>query len=1627
MKTSRILTFIFTLLLVCVMIPVMAQSAAAADYDLWVGGEQVTDEKRSGDGWEYAPGSGTLTLSGAITDRYEFKGDSGADYTANIYSIGALTVTGNGTLSGADYGIYIQSGTSSGLTISDAYFTVASAEACFRDKNTITIADSTIGAESENSSAFYLDYGKITISGDSNVTAKGTTAGFEIGANGNVVIESGEVKASGGSYGIHKSNVQLTTKGASLTASGTEQAITGGVIIDYTERSVTVNASAPSDSGATEWTKSNADAYELGQGGTFKYVRIVPTYTVTVTNGTGGGTYEAGEDVTITANDAPTGKIFAGWTGADTLTFKDGDKDTSPATFTMPAENVSVTATYKDFTEYPLWVGDTQVTSENKDDIPVQGGSASYDPSTSTLAFENVTGVNGMYIEDVYSGVTYGILVYAKNIDLTVTGNAVLKNTEAYGGIKVSGGDLTIESKADLDIAIGIDESIYSDPALFARNIAIKGGKVSVEVLKVYGSSQTIYASADNGIVTIEEGSTVRVNNGGISSHDSIYINGGNIDLTGVYGRFFSLSETVISGGTITAEEFDSYATYNQTTINGGTITVNKQLRSSGAITIDGGVINAGDGSDKYGIYARSTLTITGGNITAKGSEYGLYGSKVDISGEETVVTAEGDTSAINSGYGITITSPLTILTPNDGKLSSDKKNICESDGETIAKKAVIAKGEYYPLWVNGVRVNSENTNDIPCDSGTAKFDWASKTLTFTDAVLSKGAWYDDRKAPIIFASYDVLNITGKVTIDTDDGCLGGIRTYYGVAISGKDTVVNITKTNKDSAWLEAIWDYRKGIYINDATINISSTVGSLRGLSCSEGYEGEIVISDAIVNISGEYGQTGISGKDITISGGEVNVLMSRKDIDIAAQGIVARGKLDISGNARVSARGGQFGIACGDLNISGIDTVVTSEGGNTKKSGRGTLYVFEDSEGVIDIFAPLDIVRPVNGIIGEDSKRIYGADEETLAGYVMIAKPIPVSVRADCAGTNLKGAELLLREDGRPIYEWTSTSISHHMDLSAGNYSISVTTPPDGYYATAMEETVVIGSDGSVTYSGSKDGNTLLVEFARTEVGILTVDGKGNPVEGAEIQMLLDGSVVDSWTSTTEAHVILGASVGKTYTLHEAKAPTGCNTAADKTFWIYADGTVKYDGNTDSSGNLLVEHETSTYTVTWDIDGKTETETYKYGETPSHADPTKAASAGKTYEFKEWTPAIVPVTADATYTATFTEKTIGILITDPETGEPVVGGTVTITDPETGEIIDSWTPDGTPHPLPGTLPPGEYIVTVELPDGSTIEMTIIVGDDGSVSIVGPDGELTPVEPGGTITIDGSATKYIVTWIIDGKKETEEYAYGEMPSHAKPKKASDVLCDYTFTGWTPAIVKVTADATYTAQFEASLSPFSPFSPFSPHSPFAPGSGTTDGSGTPDGSTTSGTGLPFTDVTPDSPYLEDIQYVYENDLMNGMSETEFGEYLPLTRGMIVTVLHRMEGRPAVAWTGVFTDVPAGMWYTDGVEWAASHGIVLGYGDGRYGPNDNVTREQLAAILHRYAKYKGYDVSVGEDTNILSYNDAFIWGDWAVPALQWACGTGVLEDVPAGMLRPTEPATRGEIAHAIHVFCEDVAK
>lgn len=180
--------------------------------------------------------------------------------------------------------------------------------------------------------------------------------------------------------------------------------------------------------------------------------------------------------------------------------------------------------------------------------------------------------------------------------------------------------------------------------------------------------------------------------------------------------------------------------------------------------------------------------------------------------------------------------------------------------------------------------------------------------------------------------------------------------------------------------------------------------------------------------------------------------------------------------------------------------------------------------------------------------------------------------------------------------------------------------------------------------------------------------------------------------------------------------------------------------------------------------------------------------------------------------------------------------------------------------------------------------------------------------------------------------------------------------------------------------------------------------------------------LPFTDLAADAWYTDAVAYVYRHDLMAGYGENLFGPDDDLSRAQLCQIIYNMEGQPATSGSSVFTDVADSAWYADAVTWAASQGIVGGYGGGLFGPEDNITREQLASILYRYAQTKGYDTSVGENTNILSYTDALEISEYAIPAMQWACGAGIMEG-NAGYLTPQGDATRAQVATMLMRFCE----
>ena len=180
---------------------------------------------------------------------------------------------------------------------------------------------------------------------------------------------------------------------------------------------------------------------------------------------------------------------------------------------------------------------------------------------------------------------------------------------------------------------------------------------------------------------------------------------------------------------------------------------------------------------------------------------------------------------------------------------------------------------------------------------------------------------------------------------------------------------------------------------------------------------------------------------------------------------------------------------------------------------------------------------------------------------------------------------------------------------------------------------------------------------------------------------------------------------------------------------------------------------------------------------------------------------------------------------------------------------------------------------------------------------------------------------------------------------------------------------------------------------------------------------------PFTDVFEKDWFYDDAMFVYKNGLMLGTSKTLFSPHGTVTRGMMATILWRMEGSLAPKGENSFTDVEAGRWYADAITWTTENGIFAGYSKDKFGPDDPITREQLTAIFYRYADYKGYKLTVTE--NLDKFEDADKITDYAKMVMQWAVGNGLIKGKAETLLDPQGTATRAEIAAMLHRFIEKV--
>ena len=181
--------------------------------------------------------------------------------------------------------------------------------------------------------------------------------------------------------------------------------------------------------------------------------------------------------------------------------------------------------------------------------------------------------------------------------------------------------------------------------------------------------------------------------------------------------------------------------------------------------------------------------------------------------------------------------------------------------------------------------------------------------------------------------------------------------------------------------------------------------------------------------------------------------------------------------------------------------------------------------------------------------------------------------------------------------------------------------------------------------------------------------------------------------------------------------------------------------------------------------------------------------------------------------------------------------------------------------------------------------------------------------------------------------------------------------------------------------------------------------------------------VPFSDVKSTDWFYEPVEYAYENGLMTGTGSSTFSPNLTTTRGMIVTILHRMEGEPDAA-RAAFNDVSRSRYYAEAIDWANANGIVSGYGGGRFGPDDPITREQMASIMYRYSEYKGYDTSASASLN--RFKDGSSVSNYAKDVMRWAVGSGLLSGRTADTLAPQGQTTRAEAATILMRYCETIA-
>ena len=899
---------------------------------------------------------------------------------------------------------------------------------------------------------------------------------------------------------------------------------------------------------------------------------------------------------------------------------------------------------------------------------------------------------------------------------------------------------------------------------------------------------------------------------------------------------------------------------------------------------------------------------------------------------------------------------------------------------------------------------------------------------------------------------YDgVINADGAATDSTSSDSHGNSFYGSGAGINGDQIVIwggKIKATSPNSgAGIGGNYRVDGGvIIINGGIIEASAGSGAGIGGGCGGG-SGEITINGGNIVAKSTNGAGIGSGSALLVkrvigTGNIHEIIKTERDHDVNKNIIINGGQIE-------AVSTGAMGIGGGNEQYGGP---ITINGGNIESTNIGSKLTKEESNNGTD-------VKILNGfVITTDTTMGIGGNKITLQGGVINTQKGPIG------GTS--GTEFSTGENGNAVIFVGNKGIRHANDNEAEWNAIIFKEGSDGIYTGTIygdeitpTEDFSVPENATLTVQNSEtlilDGITMTIDGDSDDEddrsGIVTNYGTIKKINGGKIvnngilnskEGSIDGDddqpVLVEKVSLNKSETIL--TVNQSETLKATVIPD--NATNKNVTWTSSNEKVAKVNNgkvtaidvgtaeitvTTVDGNKTATCKVTVTTAPVKVTGVTldkSTATLKSGSSltlKATVAPTNATNQDVSWSSSDTkvatvdsdgvVKAVAPGGATITVTTVDGNKTAKCEVTVEATNVAVTGvsldktsaslevkdtlslkATITPVNADNQNVIWSSSNDKIAMVKDGVVTavaPGEATITVKTVDGEkTATCKVTVKAQSSNPTDPSDPEKPSYQPditdtdNGTVTVSPSNPQEGDTVTITPKPD-QGYEVDDVVVTDEDVNELEVTenADGSFT-----FVQPEGEVTITVTFEENKD--EPTDPADPSE------------------------LPFGDVKTSDWFYDPVKYVYDKGLMTGTSATEFAPNLTTTRGMIVSILHRLEGGPVVE-NDAFSDVSSDDWYGQSVAWAASVGVVNGFEDGTFRPNDPITREQMAAILYNYSQYKGYDVSARADLS--KYSDAASVSSWATEVLSWANAEGLVNGMTKTTLDPQASATRAQVA------------